>query len=100
MLECTLKRFRRVINGRSSPAGTARCSLDMNTNNRHSLNFTRDSILTVVPTDVAAAALNRRPQTLRQWACLENGPIRPVRINGRLAWRVVDIQALLGEETA
>ncbi|KVN75874.1 helix-turn-helix domain-containing protein [Burkholderia ubonensis] len=54
----------------------------------------------VLPTDEAAAALNRKPQTLRKWACLENGPIRPVRINGRLAWRVSDIQALLGGEVA
>ncbi|MCO4879557.1 helix-turn-helix domain-containing protein [Paraburkholderia caribensis] len=46
-------------------------------------------------TDEAAAAINRKPQTLRKWACLENGPIRPIRINGRLAWKVADIQALL-----
>lgn len=46
----------------------------------------------------AAFHLNRQPQTLRKWACLENGPIRPVRINGRLAWRVADIQALLNGE--
>ncbi len=48
--------------------------------------------------DTAAAAfyLNRRPQTLRTWACFENGPIRPLRINGRLAWRVADIKALVG----
>lgn len=48
--------------------------------------------------DTAAAAhyLNRRPQTCRAWACLENGPLRPVRINGRLAWRVADIRRLLG----
>lgn len=46
-------------------------------------------------TDEAAAALNRKPQTLRKWACLECGPIRPVRICGRLAWRVSDIQNLL-----
>lgn len=47
--------------------------------------------------DTAAAAhyLNRRPQTLRSWACLENGPIRPIRINGRLAWRVADIKSLM-----
>ena len=49
----------------------------------------------VLPTDEAAAAINRAPQTLRKWACLENGPIRPVRINGRLAWKVSDLQALL-----
>jgi hypothetical protein len=48
--------------------------------------------------DTAAAAyhLNRRPQTLRGWACLENGPIRPIRINGRLAWPVAEIKALMG----
>ncbi|WP_454035782.1 DNA-binding protein [Cupriavidus metallidurans] len=67
----------------------------MDTTNLTSLRLTHDSIQAVIPTDVAAAALNRRPQTLRKWACLENGPIRPVRINGRLAWRVSDIQALL-----
>ncbi|WP_250476208.1 DNA-binding protein [Caballeronia sp. INML1] len=68
----------------------------MNTTNRNSFSFNRDAIQAVIPTDVAAAALNRRPQTLRNWTCLENGPIRPVRINGRLAWRVADFQALLG----
>lgn len=50
---------------------------------------------THVPTDVAAYYLNRRPQTLRSWACTENGLIRPVRINGRLAWSVAAIRALL-----
>ncbi|MEM5293528.1 DNA-binding protein [Burkholderia sp. JPY481] len=49
----------------------------------------------ILTTEAAAVALNRRPQTLRKWACLENGPIRPIRINGRLAWKVADIQKLL-----
>ena len=49
----------------------------------------------VLPTNEAAASINRRPQTLRRWACLEDGPIRPIRINGRLAWRVVDLLGLL-----
>lgn len=49
----------------------------------------------VVTTDEAAAVINRKPQTLRKWACLETGPIRPVRINGRLAWRVSDLRALI-----
>ena len=48
-----------------------------------------------LPTNEAATAINRAPQTLRKWACLENGPIRPVRINGRLAWRVADLRSLL-----
>jgi hypothetical protein len=50
------------------------------------------------PTVVTAAAahyLNRRPQTLRGWACLENGPLRPVRVHGRLAWKTEDIRRLL-----
>jgi hypothetical protein len=40
--------------------------------------------------------LNRRPQTLRGWACLENGPIRPRRISGLLAWSTADVKALAG----
>lgn len=46
-------------------------------------------------TEEAAHYLNRRPQTLRAWACLENGALRPVRISGRLAWNVASIRALL-----
>ncbi len=48
-----------------------------------------------VPTDAAAFYLNRKPQTLRAWACLENGALRPIRINGRLAWSVTSIRLLL-----
>lgn len=51
--------------------------------------------LQAVNTAEAAKALNRVPQTLRKWACLENGPIRPIRINGRLAWSVAEIKRLL-----
>jgi len=49
--------------------------------------------------DTAAAAhyLSRRPQTLRGWACLENGPLRPIRICGRLHWKTDDIRRLLSE---
>lgn len=43
----------------------------------------------------AAVALNRKPQTLRMWACAESGPVRPVRVHGRLAWPVDQIAALL-----
>ncbi len=48
-----------------------------------------------VSTATAAELLNRKPQTLRKWASLENGPIRPVRINGRLAWHIDDLASLL-----
>lgn len=47
-------------------------------------------------TDELAYYLDRKPQTLRGWACLENGPIRPLRIGGRLAWPVADLRRLLG----
>lgn len=49
-----------------------------------------------LPTPEAAAHLNRAQQTLRLWACLENGPIRPIRINGRLAWPVAELRRVLG----
>lgn len=50
---------------------------------------------TAISTNNAAFHLNRKSQTLRAWACLENGPIKPVRINGRLAWSVAEIKNLL-----
>jgi len=49
-------------------------------------------------TDEAARFLNRKSQTLRRWACYENAPLKPIRIHGRLAWRVSDIKRLLGGE--
>ena len=48
-----------------------------------------------LPTNAAAYYLNRQPQTLRAWACLENGAMRPIRVNGRLAWPVAAIRELL-----
>ena len=53
-----------------------------------------------VSTAEAAAHLLRRPQTLRLWAVRENGPIRPIRVGSRLAWRVDDIRALLKIRTS
>ena len=49
-----------------------------------------------VNTEGAAHYLNRKPQTLRVWACQENGPIKPIRINGRLAWSVAALRKLVG----
>lgn len=68
-----------------APAGSSFPSLD---------ELTRPT----VPTEQAAFYLDRKPQTLRGWACLENGPLRPLRVHGRLAWRVDDIKRLLGLE--
>jgi hypothetical protein len=49
-----------------------------------------------VDTACAAFHLNRKPQTMRAWACLESGPIRPARVHGRLAWPVEELIKLLG----
>lgn len=48
-----------------------------------------------LPTIEAAFHLNRAEQTLRIWACRENGPLRPLRINGRLAWPVAELRRIL-----
>ena len=50
----------------------------------------------VLPTCEAAVHVNRAEQTLRLWACREDGPIKPIRIHGRLGWRVADLKQLLG----
>ncbi|RYH42957.1 MAG: DNA-binding protein [Alcaligenaceae bacterium] len=47
-------------------------------------------------TEEAAYYLNIRPQTLRVHACMDKGAIRPLRINGRLAWPVDALRKLLG----
>jgi hypothetical protein len=48
--------------------------------------------------DTAAAAhyLRKAKQTLRIYACRENGPIRPIRVGAHLHWRTADIRKLLG----
>jgi len=52
-----------------------------------------------VPTEQAAFYLSRRPQTLRVWAMREDGPIRPVRVHGRLLWPVAEIKRVLGVQS-
>jgi hypothetical protein len=50
-----------------------------------------------VPTEQAGYYLDRRPQTMRTWAMRDGtGPIRPIRINGRLAWPVAELRRVLG----
>lgn len=53
-------------------------------------------VRSALPTAEAAAHLNRAQQTLRLWAMREQGPLRPLRINGRLAWPVAEIRRVLG----
>ena len=52
-----------------------------------------------VDTASAAHYLNRRPQTLRGWHCHGDYPadgLRPLSLNGRLAWSVAAIKAAMG----
>lgn len=53
----------------------------------------------MLTTAEAAFYFNRRPQTLRVWARREDGPIRPVRLHGRLGWPLADIRRYLRVET-
>ena len=50
---------------------------------------------TVVDTATAAHLLLRKVGTLHKWSNLGNGPIKPVRINGKLGWRIDEIRRLL-----
>jgi len=54
-----------------------------------------EEMRSAINTNEAAFHLGRRPQTLRKWACYEDGPLRPIRIHGRLAWPVAQIKELL-----
>ena len=49
-----------------------------------------------LPTPEAAYHLNRAQQTLRLWAMRQDGPLRPLRIHGRLAWPVAELRRVLG----
>lgn len=51
---------------------------------------------THVSTAVMCHHIGRKEQTARGWACHEDGPLRAIRVNGRLAWAVADIRRLLG----
>jgi hypothetical protein len=49
-----------------------------------------------LPTHEAAYHLSRAKQTLRLWAMRDGtGPLRPIRINGRLAWPVSELRRVL-----
>lgn len=49
-----------------------------------------------LPTAEAAFHLSRAQQTLRLWAMREDGPLRPMRVNGRLAWPTSELRRVLG----
>jgi hypothetical protein len=51
---------------------------------------------THVDTASAAYHLGRKAQTMRVWASTGQGPVRPIRVNGRLSWPVAEIRRALG----
>ena len=53
---------------------------------------------THLPTNEAALSINRKPQTLRGWhsaGCYAIPELRPIRVNGRLAWPVSGLRKLM-----
>jgi hypothetical protein len=74
------------------PLGNTSNNVDSN------LEFPRLETITKpqLTTKEAAFYLNRAQQTLRCWAMQDKGVIRPIRVNGRLAWPVSDIKNILG----
>jgi hypothetical protein len=59
----------------------------------------RTKVAQTVDTRTAALLINRKPQTLRRWACEGSGPVQPRRVNGRLDWVVSELRALTARET-
>lgn len=49
-----------------------------------------------LPTAEAARHLSRTQWTLRHWAMQERGPIKPLRMHGRLMWPTAEIRRVLG----
>jgi hypothetical protein len=49
-----------------------------------------------LPTPEAAYHLNREPQTLRVWAIRNDGPVKCLRVGGRLQWPVAGIKRVMG----
>ena len=49
-----------------------------------------------LPTPEAAFHLNRANQTLRLWAMRNDGPVKCLRVGGRLQWPVDQIKTLMG----
>ena len=55
-----------------------------------------ESVTSQTVEGAAAFYLNDHPRPLRGHACHEDGPIRQLRITGRLAWPVAKPRSVLG----
>jgi hypothetical protein len=67
----------------------------MSINNQHFVPL-HSELRAALETKEAARHLRREPQTLRAWASKGSGPIKPIRIGGRLLWRTTDLRKALG----
>lgn len=57
--------------------------------------ITNDFLTEYFPPAATAKALRVHPQTLKRWRRAEYGP-KPVKVGGRLFYRVSDVQQWLG----
>jgi hypothetical protein len=73
---------------------------DMQSTERTIVSLEREQRTSLCTAEAAAYHLNRAQQTLRLWAMRENGPIRPIRVNGRLAWPVAELRRVLHVQAA
>lgn len=70
--------------------------MNANTVKRESVTPLALEARSILPTAEAAVHLNRAQQTLRLWAMRNDGPVKCIRVNGRLAWSVAEIKRVLG----
>lgn len=56
----------------------------------------KDETRATLTTREAAFHLNRAQQTLRVWSLKNDGPVKCLKINRRLAWPVDEIKKVLG----
>ena len=66
----------------------------MEPDSSHYVALDRETRLTL-STAEAAYHLGHSEQTLRCWSYSDAGPLRPLRVHGRLAWPVAEIRRLL-----
>lgn len=72
------------------------CKVRALANSRHALTRPEKETRSALPPAEAAFHLNRANQTLRLWAMRNDGPVKCLRTNGRLAWPTDAILRLLG----
>ena len=72
------------------------CKVLATANSRHALTRLEQETRSAVPTAEPAFHLNRAQQTLRLWAMHNDGPVKFLRINDRLARHTDAICKLLG----